>query len=83
MAQGPEAPSSRDMAPPHHGQMERTPSLEPTPPHQPAWHPLALVYFTPFLAFPAPHKVILAPRSAGFAKAVRVKCRNNMTLTVF
>lgn len=43
-------------------------------------------YFTLFLAFPAPHKEILAPaapKSASFAKTVRVKCTNNMTLTSF
>lgn len=46
----------------------------------------ALFYFTLFLAFPAPYKEILAPtapKSACFAKAVRVKCTNNMTLTSF
>lgn len=75
--------------PPCHGQVERTPSLEPTPPSapsQPVQHLLAPFYFTPFLAFPAPHKVILAliaPGSAGFAKAVRVKYTDNMTLTGF
>lgn len=79
----------RTWHPPHHSQVERTPSIEPTPPSassQSVWYLLAPFYFTLFLAFPAPHEVILAltaPRSAGFAKAVRVKCTNNMMLTGF